>query len=243
MISKNILLFTFLTIFLSLGCYAQEERKVSARLERETIEQQFIIKAFATNTTPVYKELNYLLVSIKKGNGGNLSNNRQSGKFTINPNEVKKLSELSVNLETKDALKVFLYIRDEESQKLIAKDSLEINQEAFSKKASKIEDEVFSELKGLTIDETKTKVGKDFYDLFYMQYNQVPKKDNATITISEVPTRGVNGQINIEIEDKVIYSFMTNPSEDYLKEQMLMSFRLIKEFIAKKNLIKNEFIY
>ncbi|WEK71003.1 MAG: CsgE family curli-type amyloid fiber assembly protein [Candidatus Chryseobacterium colombiense] len=243
MMRKILLLFIFLAIFLSVDCYAQEERKVSAKIESETIEQQLIVKAFASNSTTVYKELNYLLVSIKKGNGGNLSNNRQSGKFSINPNEVKKLSELSVNLDKKDALKIFLYIRDEESQKLIAKDSLEINQEAFSKKTSKIEEDVFSELKGLTIDETKTKVGKDFYDLFYMQYSQLPEKNNSTITISEIPTRGVNGQINIAIEDKVIYSFMTNPSEDYLKEQLFNSFRLIKEFIAKKNLIKNEFIY
>jgi hypothetical protein len=240
---KILLLFIFLTVFLSVDCYAQEERKVSAKIESETIEQQLIVKAFASNSTPVYKELNYLLVSIKKGNGGNLSNNRQSGKFSINPNEVKKLSELSVNLDRKDAIKIFLYIRDEESQKLIAKDSLEINQEAFNKKTSKIEEDVFSELKGLTIDETKTKVGKDFYDLFYMQYSQLPEKNNSTITISEIPTQGVNGQINIAIEDKVIYSFMTNPSEDYLKEQLFNSFRVIKEFIAKKNLIKNEFIY
>lgn len=240
---KILLLFIFLTVFLSVDCYAQEERKVSAKIESETIEQQLIVKAFASNSTPVYKELNYLLVSIKKGNGGNLSNNRQSGKFSINPNEVKKLSELSVNLDRKDAIKIFLYIRDEESQKLIAKDSLEINQEAFNKKTSKIEEDVFSELKGLTIDETKTKVGKDFYDLFYMQYSQLPEKNNSTITISEIPTQGVNGQINIAIEDKVIYSFMTNPNEDYLKEQLFNSFRVIKEFIAKKNLIKNEFIY
>ncbi|MCA6068263.1 curli production assembly/transport protein CsgE [Chryseobacterium sp. RG1] len=240
---KILLLFIFLTVFLSVDCNAQEERKVSAKIESETIEQQLIVKAFASNSTPVYKELNYLLVSIKKGNGGNLSNNRQSGKFSINPNEVKKLSELSVNLDRKDAIKIFLYIRDEESQKLIAKDSLEINQEAFNKKTSKIEEDVFSELKGLTIDETKTKVGKDFYDLFYMQYSQLPEKNNSTITISEIPTQGVNGQINIAIEDKVIYSFMTNPNEDYLKEQLFNSFRVIKEFIAKKNLIKNEFIY
>ncbi len=98
-------------------------------------------------------------------------------------------------------------------------------------------------LNNLTIDETKTKVGKDFYDLFYIQYSQIPDKSNSAITISELPMRGSSGQINIQIDDKVVYSFVTNPSEDFLKEQISNSLRYIKDFNAKKNLIKNEFIY
>lgn len=235
-------MYTFL-IFLSVFTYGQEDKKVIARLEQSPIENLIKLKAVAANNTPVYKELNYLLVSIKKGGGGNLSKNQQSGKFSINPNEVKVLSEISVNLEPRDALKAFLYVRDEETQKLIAKDSVELNGDLFRKKSAKIEEDTAFELKGLTIDETKTKVGKDFYDLFYMQYSQQPDKSNSIVTISELPLRGTSGQINIQIEDKVVYSFMTNPGEDYLKEQLIYSLKYIKEFDAKKNLIKNEFIY
>ncbi|MBL3550277.1 hypothetical protein JML65_22135 [Chryseobacterium sp. KMC2] len=223
--------------------YGQDDKKVIARLENSLLENQIKLKAVVMNNTAVYKELNYLLVSIKKNSDGNLSNNKQSGKFSVNPNEVKVLSEISVNLEPKDALKAFLYIRDEENQNLIAKDSLEINNTFFKRKAAKIEEDAVFELKGLTIDETKTKVGKDFYDLFYMQYSQLPDKSSGAVTISELPLRGTSGQINIQIEDKIVYSFMTNPSEDYLKEQLAASLKYIKEFNVKKNLIKNEFIY
>ncbi|WP_318849059.1 CsgE family curli-type amyloid fiber assembly protein [Chryseobacterium sp. JV558] len=229
--------------FLSVWTYGQEDKKVNARIESSLLENQIILKAILMNNTTVYKELNYLLVSIKKGNGGNLSNNQQSGKFSVNPNEVKILSEISVNLESKDALKAFLYIRDEETQKLVAKDSLELNSDLFKKKTAKVEEDAAYELRGLTIDETKTKVGKDFYDLFYMQYSQLPDKSSSAVTITELPLRGTSGQINIQIEDKIIYSFMTNPAEDYLKEQLVYSLKYIKEFNAKKNLIKNEFIY
>lgn len=233
---------TFFT-FLSVWAYGQEDKKVNAKIESSLLENQIILKAVVMNNTAVYKELNYLLLSIKKGNGGNLSNNQQSGKFSVNPNEVKVLSEISVNLESKDALKAFLYIRDEETQKLVAKDSLELNSDLFKKKTAKIEEDAAYELRGLTIDETKTKVGKDFYDLFYMQYSQLPDKSSSAVTITELPLRGTSGQINIQIEDKIIYSFMTNPAEDYLKEQLTYSLKYIKEFNAKKNLIKNEFIY
>lgn len=232
-----------LFIFLSALVDGQEDKKVNARIENSILENQIRLKAVITNNTPVYKELNYLLISIKKGNSGNLSNNQQSGKFSINPNEVKVLSEINVNLEPKDALKAFLYVRDEETQKLIAKDSLEINNDLFKKKTAKVEEDAVFELKGLTIDETKTKVGKDFYDIFYLQYSQIPDKSSGAVTISELPLRGTSGQISIQIDDKVIYSFMTNPNEDYLKEQLAASLKYIKEFNAKKNLIKNEFIY
>ncbi|WP_228438979.1 curli production assembly/transport protein CsgE [Chryseobacterium pennae] len=241
--SLSILSFNTFLFFLSVLGYGQEDKKVTARIENSTLENQIKIKAVVINNTAVYKELNYLLISIKKGNGGNLSNNQQSGKFSVNPNEVKVLSEISVNLESKDALKAFLYIRDEESKALVAKDSLELNSDLFKKKTARIEDDAVYELKGLTIDETKTKVGKDFYDMFYIQYSQLPDKSVSAITISELPLRGTSGQINIQIDDKIIYSFMTNPGEDYLKEQLAFSLKYIKEFTAKKNLIKNEFIY
>lgn len=223
--------------------YGQEDKRIVAKIESETIEKQLKLKALITNNEATYQELNYLLVSIKKGVGGNLSNNKQSGKFSVNPGETKKLSEINVNLDEKDALKAFLFIRDEQTQKLIAKDSLEINHDFFSKKAEKVEKEEAFELKGLTIDETKTKVGKDFYDLFYIQYSQLPDKSHSAVKITELPTRGTSGQINIEIDDKVIYSFVTNPSEDFLKEQLKNALWYIKEYNSKKNLIKNEFLY
>ncbi|WP_228452287.1 curli-like amyloid fiber formation chaperone CsgH [Chryseobacterium sp. c4a] len=241
--SLSILSLVTFFVFLSILGYGQEDKKVTARIESSMLENQIKMKAVIVNNTAVYKELNYLLISIKKGSGGNLSNNQQSGKFSINPNEVKVLSEISVNLETQDALKAFLYVRDEQSKVLVAKDSLELNSDLFKKKTAKIEDDAVYELRGLTIDETKTKVGKDFYDMFYIQYSQLPDKSSSAITISELPLRGTSGQINIQIDDKIIYSFMTNPGEDYLQEQLAFSLKYIKEFTAKKNLIKNEFIY
>ena len=240
---KNLVFYTFLFVFLSVFTYGQEDKKIVAKIEKESIEKQLKIKALVNNNTSTYQELNYLLISIKKGSSGNLSNNKQSGKFSINPGESKSLSEMAVNLEKGDALKSFLYIRDEETQKLIAKDSLEINQDFFKKTVSVLEKEEAFELSGLTIDDTKSKVGKDFYDLFYIQYNQIPDKSNSAITITELPARGTSGQINIQIDDKLIYSFMTNPSEDYLKEQLDFTLRYIKDFNSRKNLIKNEFIY
>lgn len=237
--------FVFSFLFCSLWMNAQKESeiKIQTRIEKEPLEKQIKLKAMVTNEGSTFQDLNYLFIAIKKGDSGNLSNNKQSGKFNIKSQETKLLSEISVNLEYTDALKVYLYIRDEESNTLIKKDSLEINQSVFKSNSEKVEREASSELNGLTIDETKTKVGKDFFDLFYIKYSQIPNKSNSTITITELPTRGTSSQINIVMDDRVVYSFPTNPSEDYLEEQIDYSFRYINDFIAQKKLIRNEFMY
>lgn len=230
-------------VFLSNTMYSQTEMKINAKIEKEFVEKQVKMKAFVTNEGTTYQELNYLFIAIKKGSTGNLSNNKQSGKFTLNPSESKVLSEIGVSLENNDALKAYLYIRDEETQKLITKDSLEINNYIFNQTAAKVEKEARTELSGLIIDETKTKTGRDFFDFFYIQYNQLPSKSDGSITIAELPTQGTGSQIHIMMDDKVIYSFTTSPSEDYLREQAANSFIYIKDYNSKKNLIKNEFIY
>lgn len=233
------------SLFLFIMTSGQEDKKVTAKLESRLTEGQLGVKAIAINNTNIYQNLNYLLFSIKKGSTGNLSDNKQLGKFSLNPGEIKKLSEISISLNKNEAVKVFLYIKDEDTQKLISKDSTEIdnrNTETESLKNT-ITSENDIKLKGFTIDDTKSKIGKDFYDMFYIQYNLMPEKDNSTITISELPIRGISRQIIIMIDDKSIYSFIVNPNDDYLKEQLVNSFRYIKEFNNRKNLIKNEFTY
>ena len=148
--------YSFLFVFLSIFTFGQDDKKIVAKIEKDVLEKRLKIKALVTNNTSTYQELNYLLISIKKGASGNLSNNKQSGKFSINPNESKALSEMSVNLDQRDAIKAFLYIRDEQTQKLLAKDSLEINQDFFKKSVSVVEKEEAFDLSGLTFEETNS---------------------------------------------------------------------------------------
>jgi hypothetical protein len=41
------------------------------------------------------------------------------------------------------------------------------------------------ELRGIVTDETKTKVGKDFYDLYYYKYNEYKINSSMIVSISE----------------------------------------------------------
>ncbi len=229
--------------FSSTATAQEESNKITAKIESNDVEGMIRLKAFATNQTTSYQELNYLFVSIKKGNSGNLSNNKQSGKFTLKPDETKQLSEIGVNLQKNDALKVFLYIKDEQTQALVSKDSIIINGKDMQSKLSKTDENKIFELKGLTIDETKTKIGKDFYDYFYLEYSKLPEKSSSSITISELPTNGRNSQISVVIDDRTINSFISNPNEDYLKEQASLTLKILQDYDRRKDLIRNEFRY
>lgn len=238
-------IFALTLILFAMNMNAQDEKNaVSAKIESNFVEGMMSLKGTASNKSNSYKELNYLFVSIKRGGTGNLSNNKQSGKFTLKPEETKTLSQMTVNIQKNDALKVFLYIKDDQTDQLVSKDSLELNSKSFNEKISNVhEDEIF-ELKGLTIDQTKTKSGKDFYDLFYLEYSKLPEKISNAITIDELPSSGQQGsQISIGLDDKMLYSFVANPNEDYLSEQANISIRIIMDYYSRSRLIKNEFRY
>lgn len=110
---------------------AQTTPSVTAKIEKKEIEGLFILEAVANNSTKVFQSLTYQLLAVKESGTGNLSSNQQSGKFTLQPNESKKLSEISLNIDKKDALKVFLFIRDEKNY-TVSQDSLIYNNKMTS---------------------------------------------------------------------------------------------------------------
>ena len=71
-------------------------------------------------------------------------------------------------------------------------------------------------LTGIISDDTKTKVGKDFYDCYYYEYNQKNIDSAKIVSIIEELSFGRNTKISISIENVVIYEFLTRPDEEFL---------------------------
>ncbi len=72
------------------------------------------------------------------------------------------------------------------------------------------------EIDGLLVDDTKTKSGKDFYDLFYADWDAPIGSKNFTITVSEKPFRLTSTMIQVSINDNVVYQGILQPREDIL---------------------------
>src|SRR5690606_8623885 len=128
-------LIAILTVLIVPGkIFAQKADEITGKIITENNEGQIKIKAAAISSSQTFKDLNYILITLKKGKSGT-SSNKQSGKFSLKPNETRILSETDVNLSDKDGLKVYLFLKDEESDRTIAKDSLKINTSQFASEA------------------------------------------------------------------------------------------------------------
>ncbi len=74
------------------------------------------------------------------------------------------------------------------------------------------------EIDNLVVDETQSKIGKDFSDFFYKYW--VPPLDitNYTITISEKPLPSLGSQITIELNDMVVFQRVIQPKYDTIDQ-------------------------
>ncbi|QFG53586.1 curli-like amyloid fiber formation chaperone CsgH [Chryseobacterium sp.] len=235
-------LITILTVlFCCIGLEAQETAAVTGKIISENNEGQVKIKAAAISNSQTFADMNFILITLKKGKSGT-SSNKQSGKFSLKPNETRILSETYVNLAEKDGLKVYLFLKDEESDRTIAKDSLEINPQQFTAAVTYIPEKDL-ELAGLTIDETKTRMGQMFYEIFFKKYNQIPEKYDGTVIITELPSFGRNSRITVTVDDRIIYSFLSKPDEEAVEAEALTALNYLADFTANQNLRDREFKY
>lgn len=243
---KYVIVFLCLPTFI----FAQFEKinNVKAILDVQQNEGVLSISAKATNNDNIIQDLNYLLISIRQSKSGNLSNNKQEGKFIINPDETKVLSKININSAPDDQVKIFLFVRNERENQLVSKDSvfININKEndisANNKKLNLkdiVKEEDFS-LKGIVIDNTKSKLGKDFFEKFYSECTQLPELFSFVITVAELPSIGRNGVINIDVGDKNIYTFRVVPNDDYLSAQVSQSLRQLNNYDRENKLIDKE---
>lgn len=220
---------------------AQKNAAVTGKIVTDNHEGGLKIKAVASNSSEIYGDLNYIMVSVKKGKSGS-STNKQSGKFSLKPKETKTLSEMNINLSKNDGLKVFLFLKDEESDQVVSKDSLEINGDQFDSEVSYIPESNL-ELAGLTIDDTKTRIGQSFYDSFFKKYNQLQTKLEGTVTVSEMPTFGRNTRIVVTIDDQVIHAFLSKPDEESIEAEADKALASLISYNSRNSLRNKEFKY
>ena len=237
---KTLFYTLILSPFLLIVSFGQEADEVwiEAHIEVQQDENVISLEPTVKNNSSLYLEYNYLLLVKKTTATKNLSINRQSGKFTLEPGEIKTLSLSRVNQGESQNIEAVLYIRDEIQNKLITKDSIEIKPMNTTSV-----DETSLMLEGMVVDESKTKFGKDFYDSFFSVYNQYPNKFKFIVIISELPYRGQTCIIQVKADYEVVYEFYTHPNEEYNQQQVAMALRQLAKFAEEKENIKQEFNY
>lgn len=60
------------------------------------------------------------------------------------------------------------------------------------------------EIDGLLIDQTRSRMGREFYEYFYQQWSPPPGISDYTILIEEKPPRGRSASVSIKVNDRLI---------------------------------------
>ena len=217
--------------------YSQLNETVKGKINIQKSDNFILIKAQIENEESLFKgNLYFNLLALKRTVSGNYSSSRQEGEFSLVPNESKELSEIRLNLDKGEDLRIYLFIKQNDI--LVSKDSLVIVPQVEMEQ--EVVKEVDFELKGIVIDDVITKVGKDFHDYFYQAYSTSGNQYPFIITIKEKPYFGRSSILTIETEDRVLFQFMSKPNEDYLKSAVKSSLQNIYQYSKqRKMLFKN----
>lgn len=227
----------FVLILFSVSVLSQEGSDVRGKIQALKSDNFLNIKAEVINEGVLFiDELSYNLVALKKDEKGNYSNNKQSGEFSLKPDEKKELTLIRLSIGKSEELKAFLFIKHK--GKLISRDTFFIGQKRKIKIEKKINESNFT-LKGVVIDEAITKIGKDFYDFFYQSYLLSGIKYPFIIKIKEKPGLTRTTVISVLVGDELIHEFRSNPNEDYLKQNVGFALSRLRFFSRKREKIKS----
>ena len=95
-----------------------------------------------------------------------------------------------------------------------------------------VEKRELSELNGLVVDETITKVGRDFYEVFYGQWEAPASEMSYTIFIKELPMPGRGSQVLVYMDDTEVFSQAVQPRYELIEELAGYAVQSVTHYVA-----------
>jgi len=234
-------------LFISNNLYAQFLNKnARAIIDFKVKENTIGIKAKVENLLKYSQSLHYELIVYVEDNNGNKSKNSQSDWFVLESSEIIEISSVAIRFRNKKAKTIIVLLIKDVDEKTIASERKvflgselqtgnyykKITLRKKQKKYTLQNDGVV--LKGVVLERTKTKSGRDFYRLFYTEFIKYNFKDKRPILIEELHFRGRNTKVFVKIDNKTIYEFFAQPKTDYLKQHSNIAIKSLYNFFEKK---------
>lgn len=236
------------------ACAQFYNTEVEATIALELIDESFLnVVASAYNKTEINKSLRYVLSVIKSGNEGeNTSNTKQEGRFVLEAGIKKNLSTTSINVIPEDRTIILLLVYNQDD-KIIGKDrkvlnGLEGEEDLVEKQIPAASPDIKESkkdgfiLRGMVIENTKTKAGGDFYDLFYSYYLSQNINGEKIVKIDEKLAIANNTQIQVVVGDDVVMQFIMNPRNQYLTTMAQQAIYRVNLYFQRLRNQKNQVI-
>ena len=85
---------------------------------------------------------------------------------------------------------------------------------------------------GLVVDETRTTVGRDFYDVFYEAWQAPEGSVNYTVVVEEQPVPSLGTRVIVRINDDVAFDTRLQPRYDQVREAALAAVMYAQRALA-----------
>ncbi len=211
----------------ALGQDLEEEAVLQGSITYEVKGEDIILKAQAENTTTdeVIISYDFFLTGTDKNNNALSSN--QSAQAKLSGGEVKELATTRAVLAEVEEFEavLLLYFQDV----LMDADTLAYSagkqkqapeaefEEDISQEVDFEGQESGFEFGGLIIDNTRTRAGRELYDLFYSGWEAPSGAGDFYIKLEEFPGRGRITRLVVWLDDERVVEANLQPNYDYLE--------------------------
>lgn len=96
------------------------------------------------------------------------------------------------------------------------------------------------EFEGMVLDETRSKMGRDFYDLFYQNWRSPADATDLTINITEQPALGRGAIITVVIDDTPVYSARLQPRYEYIEAVAQQAIAQCQNYITQQATVREQ---
>lgn len=87
-------------------------------------------------------------------------------------------------------------------------------------------------LTGLVVDETRTTIGRDFYDVFYEAWEAPEGSVNYTVVVEEQPVPSLGARVIVRINDDVAFDTRLQPRYDQIRQAALAAVSYAQRTLA-----------
>lgn len=96
------------------------------------------------------------------------------------------------------------------------------------------------EVGSMVVDQTISKIGHDFYDVFYAQWEAPADANDFMIVIREKPSRGLGAMISVQINDADIMEMPIQPKFDQIEASAFSAVAVAQEFLVNQLLTQSQ---
>ena len=163
----------------------------------------------------------------------------QDFRFPVTADEVDKALAMSKKVERQENKK-----ETEKKLKKFRKAFNKLVEKGEKKEKNVVETDDYEGLGlgGMILDETRSKMGRNFYSVFFKHWEDPKNVSNFTITVSEQPTPSRGTMIQIKIDNQLVFKNRLEPRYYKTEKAAKRAVSLCKKRLAQQASIQNEFV-